>query len=499
MNCHVYPWADGAAVNSTDVTCAGEPACQFANCILNMVMPGLPTHSDLDEDGNNVSPDPTWCSDYGEVQGTFVDEGRYSYYDVTAITGCLDKLLYVCERNGQGDACLKDPIVNDQVLENLMEDIYDEVLGNPIRNIDGCLNSDIPADCHEDTTGAFWLSTYGTPCTGLDCYQMCSTIAELDAEANNSWVRTDIWWRNERDGDRVINPPWVSWYYAGSQYVHNSNIVFGGVKNITGYENDFYPIPDGYFGAALDEANSGIVVNEAPLGVTPSAGLSTVTFFSTDAGQSRDLAHLFARVYKRLWNGLAYDPGSTEMIDALANDQNPHAGFEYNPRILQVCEDKICKDGAGTVQSGITVNNRTTGQVDGHSSLFTAIKFFYYAHPDHMPIVNVDIDWDDDNAGFVTNPGKYKNSIPTCGADLLTPGGEGLQGFGGLDRACRQGYKVFYHDYRYDPDYLCDGSGGSPDLRPVAASCYKPGVQLKDRWSNTSIEYFDNWIVIYEQ
>lgn len=486
--CLTYPWPGGIYNLTNEDQCGTNPNCKFLYCVFREVItPDMPVHpDDFNPDGTPVAlPGPTWCSDYGSFDQIFreEDDEDNAYYETTRINGCFTKIYGIYDSSD-----LETPQHKEAgYVEGVDPGFIYELFGDG-EDIEGCLISTIEADCinvPNPVTGIL-----GAECVGLECYQMCSTIVELDSEANNSWVRTDIWWRNEETNQRVISPAWRSWYYSSSElrYVWNANVTFSEVKN------EGYKIPYGYFGAAIGSAGTEPVVNQAPLGVTPSSGLSTITFFNNDYA----LANLFARVYNRIWDDVSgYGVGIGASIEGSIADPNPRAGNDYRPRILQVCEETTCEIDNVT-QSGITINNRNNEDIVGHESLFIATKFFYYAHPDHMPVMSIAVDWDEDNAGFVSSPGKYKNNIPNCDPDLYMPGSSNsLQGFGGLDRACHMGYKIFYHNYQYDSTgvYACGRNGSDPIPN---ASCYQPSVQVVDRWGETTTETFDYWVVIYE-
>jgi len=203
---------------------------------------------------------------------------------------------------------------------------------------------------------------------------------------------------------------------------------------------------------------------------------------------------LFARAYNLNWNifGPNYVQGDVDLIYSVHPNSNTEAGNDHDPRILRVCEDDVCNGG----EVGFTINNQTEGDIIGHQSLFTAVKFFYFAHPDHMPVMDIRVNWGDDIN--ISNPGKYKNRLPNCDPDAHMPyPGAGLQGFGGIDRACQEGYKIFYHDYQYDPGHPCNGGGGSPHI--AHASCYQVSVGATDHWGLATDEVYNDWVIIYEE
>lgn len=391
-------------------------------------------------------------------------------------------------------------------------------------------------DWNTFTTIYYPANEQGTDCDGpaddnpLNCFQQCRTISYLDSQGDRSFVRTDIWWRNKETGDRIIVPRWESYYYTAGEYQYKDDVKYDHVGDENGTSIG------SHFGAALGIFDgTDIVSTRVPLSnyVTD---LSAATFFSWQgydddeaivwAHAAEGLTNLFAKVYNMEWNSddHVYEFDNEYIISGPGNNSNIYAGGDYSPRILAACGDRLCeiRDVSGNVidtVSGITVNgayNNSSGPLVGTGgSLFTNVKFFYHAHPDHMPIYSVDIDWGDGAVNaFVPNPGKYKNSLPSgfCDPNAEAPAGISpalgdthLMGFGGLDRACREGYKVFYHDYQYNPEgaHRCDGIGGvvggPPEPVDPNASCYQPRVRVTDRWGWNSIVAFDGWIMVYDE
>ena len=388
---------------------------------------------------------------------------------------------------------------------------------------------------------AYLVRSEGTSCSfgsvgANGCYQQCSLVTQLDFLGNNSWVRTDIWHRShELYPDRRVfdEAPniWTSYYYNNSpsiEYKLGSEIFIEGLIT-PGEQTNFNPYSP--FGAAWGSPANEAVVTRVPIAGSSYSDLSAATFFAIDStpdnapsdsnwdNAADRLLYLFAHAYNFVWTNEAGDyeelrdrylPHSDlDIYGDVDIDwvDNPYAKEDYPPQILKVCNgNELCKiygDESISVESGITLNNlnETEDHAIGQGSLFTGLKFFYHAHPDHMPIINIEVDWKDSNAGFVSNPGRYKNSMESCNpgeAYFQTTSGDvpidSIQGFGGETQACRQGYKVFYYDYSYNPDFLCGEVPDSPDF--VNASCYKPVVRVTDRWGRFNEEAFDGWVVI---
>lgn len=521
--------------------CAGDPNCEYKQCVESI---GVTSNQ--------------WCSDWGEYSVGMITIAyncpssgvhEVSYQDVTSISPCLDKIytttmtfipssvLYggeTCTANI--NQTYRQLTVKSGVDQNLVTQIF-----NPTATVTGCMDSTIGADCALRTidagTGWYdlsswntagrtgWLtglrytpSSMGTDCTNLGCYQECGRITQLDSEGDLSWVRTDIWWREETSGVRLIVPRWTSWYYdKANAYNLHDDVTYDDIIS------ESFKLPS-HYGAALGLIGDQVVTTKVPLSAGGASSLSAATFFGFDNTASTTeeiwsyatskLTNIFAHTYNLDWDDTtqSYRPvtaGGVD-IDGLGNNRNTFAGRDYRPRILAVCAgDKLCeiRDASGNltgVQAGITVNATTSGNLIGQDgALFVNAKFFYHAHPDHMPVYSIDVDWGDSTIGnYSTNPGKYKNSIFDCNPDSDMPGlTNAKQGFGGLDRACREGYKVFYHDYQFDLDkagvsHPCNGIGGRPI--DANASCYQPTIRVIDRWGWVSEARFNGWIMIYK-
>ncbi|MFA6307237.1 MAG: hypothetical protein WC664_00150 [Patescibacteria group bacterium] len=380
----------------------------------------------------------------------------------------------------------------------------------------------------------------------LDCYQQCRVVTQLDSEGLKSALRTDIWWRNKEDGKRVVVPPWSSWYWNSTNGYIASNpnaiddeVLYNQISGLTGYPSDSgYPANFSHFGAGLDTfIKNRVVATRVPYYKVSNDNITAGTFFGNydplvntldealNAAQL-EMKGIFFRVYNFEWIAAS---STYQYLDApelnAGNHSNPYAGPDYRPRILATCGDSLCEtvDAAGNVvgvKEGITVNDvNTVGAtltgLDG--SLFVNVKFFYHAHPDHMPVYSITANWGDDIDNNLPNPGKYQNSLPAeyCNPEKDAPGdanpttiGKEIQkmGFAGTEDACRPGYKIFYHDYTYDASrqHDCNGAaGGAPGtpLKPNIpnASCYQPSITVMDNWYWYRVMPFNGWIVVYDE
>ena len=429
----------------------------------------------------------------------------------------------------------------------------------------GCLESDVGVDCSTNFAMApanrcywwrrgNWIAPYycssvyattrdGADCTGLECFQQCRIVTELDSEGDRSYVRTDIWWRNEESTTRLVTDNWTSYYY------HNNTIGYGVANGNVDWDNiNDNAIPDEFgdpgsfdtFGAAKNSIGDQKLFARAPLDSTNNfSEYLTAHFFSFVSGTPEpvvdayalaedQMEYLFFRTFNFEWRwdlltsqytyiepDTAYSVNLRTVEMPNGNNNNPFAGAEFDPVVYKSCENKLCPitDLAGEIQSyehGITVNNSNVGRINGHESLFVSTKFFYYAHPDHMPIVDVGVVWGDQDVNLVSsNPGKYKNSLETCDPNWMASPPTGfVLGFGGTVGACQVGYKVFYNDYAYDADphdptvgHPCNGAtydiAAGPTPAISDASCFRPGIRVEDRWGRETTAYYDDWIVIH--
>ena len=510
-------------------TCASTNyACKFKTCV-EQVHGTVPTH---------------WCPDYGSIRYGFRSDGGID--DVQAIEGCVAHLF---NKTRVGSSVFS---IDGLTLKNTITEALAELaVGNLTRvgnfyvetASEGCLESsvDAVASCADEKglsdVKACWDAGYrnnsaidlgmitipanlgvycspyrysytnaGATCVGSACYQQCQIVTQLDPEGDKSWVRTDIWWRNENGSRNNYPTPntWLSYYYKAG-FIQNDKVSYSG---ITGENVKFT-----HFGSALGFLAHDVVNVRVPVNATVFSPLSAVTFYAAEAdgisAAHQQLAYLFYRAYNLKWdigttsylpNGNASYVGNNIYTGTITSTgQNTQAGPDFNPVILQVCGSDLCRV-AGVATPGITINDVQSDNVSGKKSIFAAFKFYYYAHPDHMPIKNIIIDWGDSSNDTLA-PGKYKNNIPECNPDIAMPGkpANTKQGFGGTDRACREAYKTFYHDYQYDPAYPCPAS-----VTTEAASCYKPTVTVQDHWytsgdSFKSTETYGGWVVVYKE
>ncbi len=426
----------------------------------------------------SVSPDGTWEPDpsnaSGEDHAKVLADGFSVHYGADNWADrCLDNehQIEMLHWGGNNEARFCNPGVDNYYIE-----VASSVLDT----------SPSPATIPP----VYPVSESGTQCSGLSCLQQCQTISQIGAEGEHdlSWVRTDIWWRSSQNS--TFNRGWQAYYYDGASYARD-NVYFESTNTTTPNIND-------YFGSAHGSFLDSVVLTKSPLNTHNNPNEAAIFF-----GQNLDVArsqmrYLFARLYNLTWNGDNYTAGAGNTIDD-ESQVNIDAGDDYNPMIYKVCGNGLCPE----AQTGVTVNAQNGQNVVARRAVDADLRFFYHAHPDHMPIVNIRVDWGDGTDGgdginsFLQ---KYKNNMPAdyCAPDADIPG-KGKMGFAGTREACQAGYKTFYHPYTYNDDsqYACDGSGGRPNI--LNAACYQPSVSVTDNWERVSAVDYDAWVVVYQQ
>ncbi len=189
-------------------------------------------------------------------------------------------------------------------------------------------------------------------------------------------------------------------------------------------------------------------------------------------------------------------------------------------RSVDECEGTYCTEGAdGT----ISVNSLSEGIVYGSAGqAYTSVSFFAYANPNQMPIRNINVDWGDDRAAYVsgaadwptgsqggstTDDNFYKNYRGTDSNDVDMCNDSD---WGTSSSGCRQGYVTFTNSYTCtttdvqnlnNTGRICaitvlpdgtevlqkspcvDTSGVIPDNDAGGASCvFQPRVSVLDNW-----------------
>lgn len=497
-----YTGAGGFDQNLCNIT---EDAndCNFVNCVENLQI--------LDPDGNIII-NPTTnhsCFAYDACLGLATTAALY-----TDITTCFGS-------NGDGVGPLPQIYdANDsETHDQCMIDHADEFQLVPI------LLGLFCSSCSAATS----LTGYSEVSAGVDCdafgsihcYQQCKVITRLNNDSTYSAIRTDIWWRS-KDQDspaRISTFNWRSWYSTeGSYYRSNASIPTDDeIVYTTGLANNSQDNVFSHWGASLlgDFRSDRLILTRTPYDVD-NAEDQVATFFSpTDwPDASTQMQGLFFKVYNLEWLIDTYQ-NPTEYTLPGGNNNNPFAGDDYPPRILANDGDKLVDvfdsdsgEPLGAKQ-GFTVIDRIKGTITNSEAtgqpLSAYIKFFYHAHPDHMPIYDIGVDWGDGPPDdFSSSPGRYQNFLPAeyCNEnadapsedDFLTPSKK--LGFAGTEEACWSGYRVFYHVYEYQDGFPC-----TPDVPGTA--CYYPQVRVIDNWKGGELvgettEVFDGRVMIYD-
>lgn len=544
-----FPWVT-SQLNC--VAAAEDPeACAFVACIENLSLNQSADHS---------------CNSYGDCLRYIIGENgaltvSQTLYGETA--KCFGDGYYDHDLNSATDPISAAAPIPDHVGPLPM---YDPNDGSAYNN---CLDlnresfeteEELTAYCSSCRLDDLPFFNYNTVSQGTDCdanpitcYQQCRVLTQLDSEGLVSALRTDIWWRSAKrsaegnEGRVSLGLPWISWYANEAGYTSSTQpnpaddeVLYGiiaGLSGTGGQAPEDYPSNFSHFGAGLAVFDPDFIVStRAPYYRVSPNNITAGTFFSyfqppedPDTAMNRahlQLQELFYRAYNWEWDFASttyktIEPEPNFPLDG-GNNNNYYAGPEYRPRILAACGDNLCNitDLSGNildVETGITVNNKTQGNLIGlEGSLFVSAKFFYHAHPDHMPVTDIGANWGDEaSVIFSSSPGKYKNSLPVdyCDPTRDAPGDtfpitinrEPQQlGFAGTDGACQEGYKIFYHNYLYDETHAhdCNGGFGAPGTppRPVVpnASCYQPFIRVVDNWGWDQIEPFNGWIIVHD-
>ncbi|MFA6466729.1 MAG: carbohydrate binding domain-containing protein [Patescibacteria group bacterium] len=512
--------------------------CNFISCVQNLNI--------ANQNNSHL------CADYGLcLQNTMEANAPYTSTTSAWMQEDINRCFYTANGTELGPLSMYDPAEEEICLAQNERDFTDRWSGELDEEglnayCSKCVYVPAPVT-HSTLASGVNCAFDGLDYDPLRCYQQCRIVTQLDSEGLLSAVRTDIWWRSDKTNTRVRPAfPWISYYWApGRGYVTNTpatvgddEVLFHNIATFPAPEGD-YPNNFSHFGAGLDVFDMDrIVSTRVPYYRASPDNITAATFFSNleaplTLEQALDRAKLemqdiFFRVYNLDWVAASssyehYAEADVNTKLSGGNHSNTFAGPDYVPRIFTTCGDRLCEtldvDGnVIAVQEGVTVNGVTGGTLFGqNSSLFTSAKFFYHAHPDHMPVYSIDVDWGDGVVNnFALSPGKYKNSLPAdyCNPDLDVPGDANPAtaarepqklGFGGEDATCQPGYKIFYHDYIYDETraHDCNGSAGGAAGTPpkpiiLNASCYQPRVRVMDNWEWFSMEPFNGWLVVYD-
>lgn len=521
--------------------------CGFVACIENLSVNQSTNHS---------------CNDYSECLKYIIAENgalavSQTLYGETA--KCFGDGYYDHDLNSATALISAAAPIPDHVGPPPMYDPSDTATYNNCLNLNResfATQEELTAFCSSCRLDDLPFFNYNTVSSGTDCdtnpitcYQQCRILTQLDSEGLVSAVRTDIWWRSVQrssqgnEGRISQGYPWISWYAIESGYTSSTHpdatddeVFYGEIAGLSAQGE--YPTNFSHFGAGLDVFDPDFILStRVPYYRVSPNNITAGTFFSyfnpanitLDGAMNQahlQMQELFYRAYNWEWDfaSTTYKTINPEPNFLLAggNNNNPYAGPEYRPRILAACGDSLCNitDSNGNildVETGITVNNKITGNLIGlEGSLFVSVKFFYHAHPDHMPVTDVGANWGDESGAiFSSSPGKYKNSLPIdyCDPNRDAPGDTypitinrepQKLGFSGTDGACLEGYKIFYHNYLYDETHAHDCNGGFGALgtppRPVVpnASCYQPSIQVIDNWGWPQVETFNGWIIVHD-
>lgn len=202
----------------------------------------------------------------------------------------------------------------------------------------------------------------------------------------------------------------------------------------------------------------------------------------------RQLKKLFAKSWgTQEWGGGEYQPGDSATYDARADLT---ANDTLVPKVIAVDPLKCTSGGCEEGPEGMTVNDKYLpgSEVCGEGGSVTVIiRYYGYAHKDHMPIRRKIFDFGD-NSSAVASGGFYKNHRGIVDA--------GDPGKGTLCDGSEWGRTSASCDTRYFEEkktYVCSEGIGSglpacglageyPCTRGDGACVFKPRVQLLDNW-----------------
>jgi len=223
---------------------------------------------------------------------------------------------------------------------------------------------------------------------------------------------------------------------------------------------------------------------------------------------------LFAKTYEyKEFNesNLSYEEKPDENWDITNSLPSDH----YPPQVASVkCDDSGCSIPKGGIGK-MTINGKDNEGIYGKQVVGVSLKFYAWADKNHMPIREVQVDWDDGNISGNSNM-MAKNHKPMCcesaencenlkgvaNTDRMhdigiygditeseleddTCKGDKCFNFGNIPAACvstvsgRKGdaYFLFSHTYRCE-----QGGAGWERYGCSNACCFKPKVYVKDNW-----------------
>jgi hypothetical protein len=359
--------------------------CKFKDCVEN-----------TSASGSNLS-----CASYGQIfYGSRVTNSGVK--DVTAVTGCLAHMFSRKSTDPDNPLAVYGLVAKSSITSNLVQ----QAIGNSTVISDrekfiveengsyGCFEniidplvpcvssrgmSDVMTCDYIWTTPGYCNARFkfmasGTTCNDQSCYQQCQIVTQLDPEGDKSWVRTDIWWRNE-NGVRNNYPStntWLSYYYKAG-FIQNDKVSYSG---ITGENVKFT-----HFGSALGFLANDVVNVRVPVNATVFSPLSAVTFYASEAdgisAAHQQLAYLFYRAYNLKW-----DTGTTSYLpngNASYAGDNIYTGTITSDgqrlKLAQISTQRFCRSVAQISvsgwcsYSGITINDTQSGNVSGKINL----------------------------------------------------------------------------------------------------------------------------------
>jgi hypothetical protein len=161
------------------------------------------------------------------------------------------------------------------------------------------------------------------------------------------------------------------------------------------------------------------------------------------------------------------------------------------------CDDSGCTPAAGAT-SQVSINNLSSGHVDGAGSLRANLKFYAVADSNHMPIRSVKVNWGDGTDGVDPGIGNsYKNhdggSVTVNGVSVADCSNNNLS-FTQTSNACDPKPFAYSHVYSCNEDtpaiYKSSAANDYPDIGVKTGDTictFVPQVTIIDNWNAQTV------------
>jgi len=288
---------------------------------------------------------------------------------------------------------------------------------------------------------------------------------------------------------------------AFTNRVNNVKNYYGDAENINGKTRGTLCTPWGWF--SHDNLKEYVLLTQEK----PPSGFSCYSNALREDAiySSQDIQNnLFAKSYKKQTfdiNTYTYNESTTDNWNVTVPGKINSSYDHLYPQVASVIQT-TSKDYTIGKAGKITINNKDEGSVSGVKMLPVSLKFYAWADKDHMPIREVQVDWDDDDDDETISGSSEmmaKNHKPICcesnvrcnnlngqaNTDSLYDrisivgdkcDGEECLNFGNIPDACisttakgekGNAYFLFYHIYFCEEGKECS---------------FNPKVYVKDNW-----------------